>query len=118
MILQLAGRQAAGVQRQDLLVEAGQTDLALADQLGIEAAVAIARNGDLDLAGGVDHPLVGLAVAAVAAAVTVPGVLLVAEMIGQLGVQGCLDQALLQLPEKTAVLEQILGGGVLGQFFD
>jgi hypothetical protein len=39
-------------------------------------------------------------------------------MIGQLGVQGCLDQALLQLPEKTAVLEQILGGGVLGQFFD
>ena len=51
-------------------------------------------------------------------AVSARVVFLVAEVVGQLGVQGDLYQALLQLLEQAAVLEQLFGSGILGQFID
>jgi hypothetical protein len=44
--LDVAHRHAAGVEREDLLVQARQSGLALADELGLEAALAIARRLD------------------------------------------------------------------------
>ena len=112
--LHLPGGHAPSVERQDLLVEAVQPDLALADELGLEVAVPVAWNEDLQIAIGVDDPLAGLAVAAVAGAAAARRVLLVAEVVSHLGLKGALDKALLELLEQARVLEQLLGGGVLG----
>ena len=50
MALDLAHRHAAGVEARDLVVEAVEAGLALGDQLRLEAAGAVARHRDLDLA--------------------------------------------------------------------
>ena len=50
MALDLAHRHAAGVQRDDLVVEAVEAGLALGHDLRLEGAVAIARHVDLDRA--------------------------------------------------------------------
>lgn len=85
--LHLAGGHAPGVQGQNLLVEAGQPDLTLADGLGLELAVAIAGSVDIEFAVAVDDPLGCLAVAGVTGAVALRRVLAVAEVIGHLGVR-------------------------------
>ena len=48
MTLDLPHRHAAGIQGDDLVVEAIQASLALGHDLRLEAAVAIARHIDLD----------------------------------------------------------------------
>ena len=79
------------------------------DQLRLEAAGAIARNRDIDLAIlGQDRLRAG-AVAAVAAAAAGRIALLVAEMLGQLGPKRTLDQRLLQLLEQPVLSGQIFG---------
>ena len=50
MPLDLAHRHAAGIQAQDLVVEAVEPRLALGDELRFETAGAVARYGNLDLA--------------------------------------------------------------------
>jgi hypothetical protein len=40
----IASRQASGIQRENLFVEAGQMPLVLADQLRFEGTISIARN--------------------------------------------------------------------------
>ena len=118
MRLHLAGRHAPDVQGQDLVVEARQPDLALADELGLELAVAVAGDVDLELAVAVDDPLGGLAVAGVTGAVALRRVSLLAEVIGHLGVQGTLDQAPLEVLEQAGVLQKFFCGRVLGQLLD
>jgi hypothetical protein len=49
-ILDVAAGQALGVQGQDLVVEAAQAALVLADELRLEGAVAVARDVEADLA--------------------------------------------------------------------
>ncbi len=114
VILELPGRHAAGVQRQNLIIEALQTDLAFAHQLGLEVAFAIAWNFDIQITVGANDPLAGLAVARVAGAAPIWGVLLVAQVFGHLGLEGRLKQPLLELLEQARVLEQLFGSGVLG----
>jgi hypothetical protein len=48
--LDLADRHAAGIQAQDLVVEAVEPGLALGDELRFETAGAVARHRNLDLA--------------------------------------------------------------------
>jgi len=50
MRLDLARAHAAGVQGNDLLVEAGEAALVLGDELRVEPTVPIARNEQLELA--------------------------------------------------------------------
>ena len=84
-------RHAAGVEAEDPVIQAGQPGLALADQLRLKAAVAVARRLDLD------RPELGLdrlgrrAVAAIARAAgrRLPG--RIAQVLGQLGAQRRLE---------------------------
>ena len=103
MALDLAHAHAAGVHRDDLVVEAGKAPLVLGDQLRIEGGQPIARDLQLDLAGVGQNRLAAIAVAAVA------GFTLRVEMMVHLGIQRPLGQRLLQLVEQA-----ILGEGGLG----
>ena len=103
----VADRHAAGVEPQDLVVQARQPRLALANELGLEAAVAVARG--LDLHGpqlGVDRLATG-AVANVGAvrdaARRMP------EVLGQLGAQRRLDHPARQLREQPAGPGDVFG---------
>ena len=80
MPLDLANRHAAGIQAQDLVVEAVEPGLALGDELRLEAADAVARHRNLDLAVLGQDRLAAEAVAAVAAAAARRVALLVAQM--------------------------------------
>src|SRR5690606_1072552 len=93
----------ARVHRDNLVVEAGEPALVLGDQLGIEAALAVARNVDLDLAGVRHHALAAIAVAAVA------GLLIAAEMMIHLGIERPFGQGLLQRIEQSALIERRSG---------
>src|SRR5271166_3241563 len=94
--LDLPHRQAARIQRHDLVVEAGKAPRVLGNQQRLEAAVAVARRLDPHLAVTGQHRLAGAAVAVVGGVVgsVRPG--LVAEVMVQLRVQSRLDQRLLE----------------------
>ena len=96
--LDVAGRHAARVQRQDLVVEPLKAALALADDLRLEAAVAIAGRVDRHPPVLGDQRLGRLPVARVARAAGRLPMRLVAQMVGQLDLQRSLDQPLGQLP--------------------
>ena len=66
MPLDFTGAHAAGVHRDDLLVEAGKPPLVLGDQLRIEGRQPIPGNLEIDLAGLGQHRLPAVAVAAIA----------------------------------------------------
>jgi hypothetical protein len=96
----LAGAEAAGIERHDLLVEAGEAALVFGDQLRVEAALPIARHLEPDPPTGVgQHRLAAIAAAAV------PGARLAAEMVVHLGIQRPLGERLLQLIEQAALLQ-------------
>ena len=78
------GAHAPCVHGDDLVVEVGPTRLVLADQLRIEAALAVPGDLDRQIAFVVLERLGGLAVATVAAVPAIGGMFLVAEMIGEL----------------------------------
>ena len=69
LLASFAHRQAAGVQRDDFVVEAGPASLVLGDELGLEAAVTVAGYFDGQLAELALEGLLALAVAGVAAGV-------------------------------------------------
>ena len=85
MPLNLPRAQASGVEREDLLIERRHPTLALLDQLGFEAAVAVPGELDIELTGVALEGLVSMAVAVVAAISTGRIVFLVAEMVSQFG---------------------------------
>jgi hypothetical protein len=103
--LDLPHRHAAGIQGDDLVIEAIQAGLALGHDLRLEAAVAIARHIDLDRSILGQHRLGRGSVAVVARPAAGRIALLVAEMVRQLGAQRPLEQRLLELLEQ-AVLTQ------------
>ena len=105
--LDLAHRHAARIQRQDAVVEAVEPALALRNDRRLKAAVAVARNLQVDLAVLGQNRLAGMAVAAVAAATARRIALLVAQVIGQLGAQRSLQKRLLQLLEQPIVAQQV-----------
>ena len=109
MALDLPHRHAAGIQAQDLVIEAIEPGLPLGDQLRLEAAGAIARHGNLDLAILRQDRLRARPVAAVAGAPAGGIALLVAQMLGQLGPKRSLDQPLLQLFEQPILAGQVFG---------
>ena len=100
----LAGAHAAGVHRDDLVVEARKAALVLGDQLRIKARLAVAQHLQLDLAGVGDDPLFAIAVSPVAR-------LLAGEMMVHLGVENPFGQRLLQIVDQPVGVEDRLGIG-------
>ena len=68
MAADLAHRHAAGVQGDDLIVEIGEAPLVFGDQLGIERARPIARNGQGHFRSSRQNRFAGIAVAVIATA--------------------------------------------------
>jgi hypothetical protein len=93
--LDLAHRHAAGIEAQDLVVEAVKMRLSLGDQLGLEAAGTVAGNGNLHLAVLGQDRLGACPVAAIAAAAASRITLLVAQVLAQFRPERTLDQRLL-----------------------
>lgn len=117
MCLDLPGRQTLGGERDDHLVHAAQAALALADQLGVEAPVPVAGHGELDRADIGDHRLGAGAVAGVRPVAPGRVMLVVAHVVGHLGLQAGLEHPLGQIPQQAARADQIhaLGAGLLHQ---
>src|SRR5882762_11251866 len=90
--LDVANAHAARVQRQHLVVEALEPALVLAHQLRLERPRPISRDPNLDRPSLRLHPLVGVAVAAVALATALDGVSLEAQVLSQLSVQHSLHE--------------------------
>ena len=113
--LDLANRHTAGVQRDDLVVEAVEAGLALGHDLRLEGAVAIARHVDIDRSVLGQHRL-GIAAVAVVAGPPAGGIaLLVAEMMRQLGTERPLEQRLLELLEQAVFAQQVFRLLIAGQ---
>jgi hypothetical protein len=85
----LSGAHAAGVHRHDLFVEAWEAPLVLGDELRIEARLAVARHGEVELARLRRDRLAAVAVT------TVSGSFGACEMMVHLGVQRPISQRLL-----------------------
>ncbi len=105
MLLDVARRHAAGVQRDHFLVEALQATLVLLHELRIECAFPVPRNANLD------GPRVGLHRLR---RVTISGVarppatlLLVPEVLGDLGLEQALHDRALELGEGALRTEEV-----------
>ena len=114
MALDLAHGHAAGVERQDLFIEASPAGLVLGDQLRLEGAVPVAGNFNRQMAEVAFERLLALAVAGVASSVGDQFVLAVAEMLGQFGIERLLDQQLGQLLEQAVFTNQVFWFLVVG----
>src|SRR5580700_2562130 len=90
----LPGAHAAGVHRNDLVVEPWKAALVLGDQLRVKARLAVARHLQLDLPGIGDDRLPAVPVAPVAGR-------LAGQMMIHLGVQHSLGQRLLQIIKQA-----------------
>ena len=95
----LPGAHAAGVHRNDLLVETRKAALVLGDQLWIEARLAITRHLQLELPGISDDRLPAITITPVA------GLFLAGQMMIHLGVQHPFGQCLLQIIEQAIRIE-------------
>jgi len=98
----LSGAHAAGVHRDDLVVEARKPPLIFGDELRIKARLAIPGHVQIDPARVRRHRLATIAVAAVASPV------LAAEMMVHLGVQRALGQCLLQPVDQAVRIKRRL----------
>ena len=98
----IARRQPARVEREDLVVEPLKAALALADDLRLKAAVTVAGRVDLDLPVLGDQRLRGRAVARVPRAAGRLLMRLVADVVGQLDLHRALHQPLGQLGQQPA----------------
>src|SRR5262245_19792016 len=99
MALDLAHRHAAGVHRHDLVVEPGETPLALLDDLRLEAAVAVTRHFQVDHPFVGDQPLAARAIPLIALACRTDLALRIAQVHRQLRAKRSLQNRLLQLSE-------------------
>ncbi len=111
----VTGRQAAAVEREDLLVEPDEAALALAHDLRRKAAVAVTRRVDRDRAVLGDQRLRCCAVALVGGAAGRLLVRLVADVVGQLDLHRPLHEALGQLGEQPARPGDLLLGRGAGE---
>jgi hypothetical protein len=118
--LHLPGGQALRRQRDDQLVHPGQPPLPLGHDPRLEAAVAVARHVDLDRPNVGQHRLSPAPVAGVRAVAADRVVLAIAEVIGQLTLQGGLQQPLGQLLQQPALPGQLqpAGAGSVRQLLD
>jgi len=107
MALDLAYRHAAGIHRDDLVVEAIEPGLALGHNLRIECAVAVARHVEVDRTILGQYGLGIAAVAMIVAAAAGRIALLVAEVVGQLRPKCPLQKRFLQLLEQAIFAEQV-----------
>src|SRR5215213_11512717 len=94
----LAGAHAAGVHRDDLVVEPRKTTLVSGDQLRVKTGLAVARHCQLDPAGVGNNRLLAVAISPVAW-------LLASEMVVHLGVEDPLGQGLLQVIKQPIGLQ-------------
>ena len=99
MPLDLAGAHAAGVHRDDPVVEAGEAALVLGDQLRVEGGQPVARDLQGQPAGAGQHRLAAVAIAAVGPAIRLAAV----EVVVQFGVQDPLGQGLLEPVQQAAI---------------
>jgi hypothetical protein len=97
----LTRAHAAGVHRDDLVVEAWKAALVFGDQLRIKPGLAVARNLQLDLAAVGNHRLLAITVAPVA-------LFFAGEMMVHLSVENPLGQRLLQIIEQPVWVEDRL----------
>jgi hypothetical protein len=117
--LDLANREAPGIEADDPIVEPMEPGLPFGDDLRLKAAIAVARHRDLDRSVIADHGLARIPVAAVAAAAAGRVALLVSQMLAQFGAERPFQQALLKFLEQTLLAEQILRRAVaLQQLLD
>ncbi|GAA1143775.1 hypothetical protein GCM10009577_79670 [Streptomyces javensis] len=110
--LDLAGGQALRGQRDDHLIDAGQTLLPLLDNLRLEGAVAVAGHGYLHRSDIGQDCLGAFAVAGVAAVLARRVVLVIAEVVGDFTLQGGLQQPLGQLLQQPALTSQLQTPGL------
>jgi hypothetical protein len=103
----VAVRQTPGRQGQHHLVDTGQPPLPLLDDLWLEAALPVAGHLDFDWSDLGQHGLGPDPVAGVAAASAGRVVFLVAEVTGDLALQGRLEHPLGQLLEQPALAGQL-----------
>jgi hypothetical protein len=103
----LPGREPFRRQRQDQLVDPRQAPSALADDLGLEAAVAVAGHVNPHRPDLGQHRLAAVAVAGVPAIAAHGVMLAVAEVVGQLAFQGGLDQPLGELGQQPTLPGQL-----------
>ena len=101
MALDLPDAHAAGVHRDDLVVEARKAALVLGDQLRLERAAPIARDLQLDLARVREHRLLAVAVTVVARHAPSACSRLGLQVMVHLGVQHPLGQRLLDLGHQA-----------------
>src|SRR3954469_16365994 len=107
VIADVADGHAAGVEPEDLLVEAGQPRLALGQDLRLERALAVAGRLDLDRPQVALDRLGGVPVADVGA--LRDAARRVAEVLGDLGLQRRLDDPAGPLREQPARARELLG---------
>src|SRR6202007_56212 len=94
----LAGAHAAGVHRNDFVVEAREAPLIFRDQLRVETCLAVARHRQLDLAGVGDDGLLAIAISTVAW-------LLAGKMMVHLSVEHPFRQRLLQTLDQAVAIK-------------
>lgn len=109
MCLDVAHRKPGSIEPDDLVIHSVDPGLALPDQLGLEAAVPVARHRQRHLAIRALHPLRRGAIAAVGLVGRRLGPGLIAQVRGQFGPKHPLHQPSLQLLHQPGIAEQILG---------
>src|SRR5581483_7814226 len=115
--LNLCACQAAGVEREDLLVKAVEAGLPLFDQLRLELAVAVTRHLDVEPAALAAEGLGIRAVAGGAGGAPFGGVLLVTEVMSQFTLQCAFEDGFGELLEQAVMAEeQFRSGSVFEQF--
>src|ERR1700726_1142407 len=97
MTLDLPRRHPPRVHRQNLVIESAETALVAGYDLRLEGAIAVPRNLDHRLTKIALQRLAACAVARVATALTAGVVLLIPQVMGQLGVHRTLHQRFSQL---------------------
>jgi hypothetical protein len=98
--LDVAGGQAAGVERQDHLVDLPEAPCPLGHDLRLEGAIPVARHVDRDRTVRRGNCLARAAITRVTGAGAGQIVAGVAELVGHLGLQGALDHGLGHLVEQ------------------
>ncbi len=107
MALDLARAHAPRVHRDDLVVEACEPRLPLADDLRLKGAAAIARRLQRHFSEIALQRFGSRAVARVAAVIAGRVVLLIAGMLGHLSLHGALQQRFGQLLEQTVFANDV-----------
>lgn len=96
------------VQGDDLGVEAGEPRLPLLDELGLERPPPISRNLDRNGAHLGLEGLGGYAVSSVSNSLSIRRVLLVAEVLSHLGLEGSLDKPRRELLQEAAFTDEVI----------